>query len=67
MNIRDADRRDFAAIDQITEAAYLEFAPRLASGSWENMKMSLAASRLSAGGATLVVAEHEGSIAGSVA
>jgi len=51
MIIRDADRQDFAAIDEMTEAAYAEFAPRLELGGWEKMRMSLAGSRLSADGA----------------
>jgi ribosomal protein S18 acetylase RimI-like enzyme len=65
--VRDARPADHATIDRLIEAAYGEFAPRLEPGGWDRMRQSLAAARLVAGGARLMVAEKEGNVLGSVA
>jgi ribosomal protein S18 acetylase RimI-like enzyme len=67
MNLREAGTRDHPAIDTLVRTAYFEFADRLDAADWEKMRASLAVANLLHLGATLLVAEAEGRIAGSVA
>jgi ribosomal protein S18 acetylase RimI-like enzyme len=66
MIIREARAGDLPAIAAVAEAAYREFASRLAEGDWPRLVKSLDPETYRRAGATLLVAEVDGRVCGSV-
>jgi ribosomal protein S18 acetylase RimI-like enzyme len=66
MIIREARAADLAAVAKVAEAAYREFASRLTEGDWDRLITSLDAEAYLRAGATLLVAEVDRRICGSV-
>jgi ribosomal protein S18 acetylase RimI-like enzyme len=66
MIIREAREDDLPAIAAVAKAAYGEFAPRLAQRDWPRLVNSLDPEAYRRAGATLLVAELDGRLSGSV-
>jgi ribosomal protein S18 acetylase RimI-like enzyme len=66
MIIREASIDDLPAIAAVAEAAYREFAPRLTEDAWERLVKSLDPEGYRQAGATLLVADLDGRLCGSV-
>jgi GNAT superfamily N-acetyltransferase len=65
LNIRDARAGDRAAIEVVTIAAYLEYAP-IMQENWERYRHSILGTLADVKPATQIVAEQDGAIVGTV-
>jgi len=64
--VREVESRDHSAVDDLVADAYGQFASVLTSENWERMRLGLRGAARALPGATKLVAEQDGRLAGFV-